>query len=413
MRPRVTAIRRIVVMPGDTRFNLGDVAICMATLGMLRHAFPAAELAVWGKRPFVAQGFEDVRFHERLGPRTLRCLLRADLLVWGGGQLLQGNRSAVKVPFWVARIVMLRLLGKRIVGFGQGLGPFPRRLDRWLTRWAVACTDVFTVRDRASLEVLRSAGVPAARVHLTADPALALQLPAADAASGGLAPAATRPKLGLSFRYTRHHRQGRLVPFQLLPAGIRRRRLDTPDYRFYVETMTHLCDRLVERLDADLVLLPMYYAPWETDVPLAKGIAQRMRHHDRVHIVVPEHGVTELMRAFGTLDAFVGTPMHSTLLATSGLVPTLALHYEPKGQEYLRLLHMDSWTLPLETLWCAGGPQKLEDRIVALWRCKRLLRRELGQRLPALRQRAQANVAHVQEAFASASKDMHDEEAPC
>ena len=408
------AVERIVIMPGDTRFNLGDVAICLATVEMLRGAFPTALISVWGKRPFVDQGLEAVRFHARTGLRTLRALLQADLLIWGGGQLLQGNRSVVKVPFWVARIVVLRLLGKRIVGFGQGLGPFPRRVDRWLTRLAVACTEVFTVRDRGSLETLHAAGVPPARVRLTADPALTLRLRGPD--GGKHAPPGTdvaRPRLGLSVRYTRHHHQRRIVPFQLLPPKVRRRIFDSLDFRFYEETMTRLCDRLVERLGTDLVFLPMYHAPWETDVRLAQTIAQGMRHRDRVRIVAPEAGVVEMMRAFGTLDAFVGTPMHSTLLATSGLVPTLALHYEPKGREYLELLQMDSWTFPLESLWRQGGPEQLEDRIVELWGCRTQLRQDLGQRLPALRQHALANLVHLQEALGSRKMNGENEDVRC
>ena len=117
MKPAPQTALRVVVMPGDTRFNLGDIAICSSIVRMLRQQFRRPTIVVWGHRPCVERGFEVVRFVT--GLTAWRAAAAADVLVWGGGQLLQGNRSLVKIPYWVGRVILLRLLGKKIVGFGH------------------------------------------------------------------------------------------------------------------------------------------------------------------------------------------------------------------------------------------------------------------------------------------------------
>ena len=413
-------------MPGDIRYNLGDAAICLATIGMIREVFSSPEIAVWGKAPLIDGGFEGVAFLERMGIRSLRAILRADLIVWGGGQLLQGNRSRVKIPLWVARIVLLHLAGKRIVGFGQGLGPISRRTDLWLTRLAVSCTDVFTVRDRGSIHVLREARAPLERIHLTADPALALagltpgttrsagrsarnrthDSVSGDASSPGPEDGAgkgaeIRPTLGVSLRYTRHHRSGRIIPFQLLPARMQGRVLDSADFRYFLETVTGVCERIVGRLGVDLVLVPMYYAPWETDLVIAEAIERRVRDSGRVRVVRPRKALAEVLNTLGSLDALVATPMHATILATSQYVPTLALHYESKGLDFFSLVGMERWALSVDSLWEPGGPDRFEALIRELWAHRVEIRRELESRMPPCVARANSNAQHLEAVLAA------------
>ncbi len=400
------AARRVTlfIVPGDVQYNLGDIAICLATVRLVRQLIPDSKIAVWGRSPCFMQGFDGVRFYPRLGIGGLRDLLHARVVLWGGGQLLQGNRSRIKVPYWCARIALLRVLRKRIMGFAQGVGPLPRTLDRRLARFAVGCTEVFTVRDQESLKILEEIYVPRRKVFLTGDPALTLS-PEARRESDKAAPLSRAPRLqkslrprhtfGVSLRYTCHHRSTRMIPFQFLPSSIRRRIFRSHDFCTYIDAMVHLWDRVFEELGPKITFVPMYYAPWETDEIIAELVMRRMKYKKHARIFRPSGGVDETCELLQTFDAFVGTPMHATLLATCRMVPTLALYYEPKGLDFFRRIEQQTWAFPVDEIWRQNGPDRLYGRIRALWFEKARVRADLQRTIPPLMRLAATNIDHL------------------
>ena len=66
------------------------------------------------------------------------------------------------------------MLKKKVMFFGQGIGPIHNRLMRRLTKFICSRVDLITVRGQDSLYELRRIGVPAEKVQLTADSVLTL-----------------------------------------------------------------------------------------------------------------------------------------------------------------------------------------------------------------------------------------------
>lgn len=381
---------RFLVLAGDIRRNFGDTAIALGVLALIREADPAASIRIAGPPPLLPGGFEGVEFVP--GDLAILAAARAaDLVVWGGGQLLAGNRSRAKVPLWAARIEAMHRLGARIVGVGQGVGPLPAASDlRWAAH-AVSRTRGFTVRDEESARLLRVAGVPAAGFRVAADPAVLLA-----ARAGARGP---RPALGLSPRWTAHHHAGRVIPFRFLPPSARRRVFASPAYREFERALITLADRLVGELDVDLRLVPTYRAAWESDEPLCAAVAAGIRHPERARVVRPERSVDELLAELAGLDFFLGIPMHATILATTQGVPTMALPYEPKGTAYFRALGMPEMIGP--TLAGPGDVDAVVQRVVAAWAERDRLRGVLAGRIAALREKARGSVDVIRGALAA------------
>jgi polysaccharide pyruvyl transferase WcaK-like protein len=390
---------RFLVLPGDVRFNFGDTAILHGTLALVRSVDPSAEVVVAARSPLLPGGMEGVRF-AGTGVRTLcREARRADIVLWGGGQLLQGNRSRLKVPYQAARISIAATAGRApIVGVAQGVGPLPRRIDRCLAARSVRRTAGFSVRDDASQALLESCGVPRERVRVTADPALLLapaelstEPPARGRRNGA------RPRVGLAARFTGHHRAGRLVPFQVLPADRRCRILRRAGFPAFVATWVELAGQLVERLDAELVLVPTYAAPWETDVPLAEAIAEGVGSRGRVTIVRPRSSVEEVTGACRELDALVAVPMHAAILAVGQRCPTLGLAYEEKGSSFLE--QTGSPALPLAELTRPGAVERIVTTVERLVGDRDRVRAALDRRIKELRCRAAETAAGIRTAL--------------
>lgn len=387
-----------LILAGDIRRNFGDTAIALGVLALIREADPKASVRIAGPPALLPGGFEGVEFVP--GDLAILAAARdADLVVWGGGQLLAGNRSRAKVPLWAARIEAMHRLGARIVGIGQGIGPLPAASDlRWTAR-AVERTVGFTVRDEESARLLRAAGVPEHRFRVAADPAVMLA-PADGVVARPAAVPSAPPAIGISPRWTAHHHARRVVPFRFLPAAARRRVFASAPYREFERALIVLADRLMDELDVDLRLFPTYRAAWESDEPLSDAVAARARRPERVRVVRPERGVDELLAGLRGVDLLLGMPMHATILATTQHVPTLAIPYEPKGTEYFRALGMPEMIGPPFT--GAADVDAVVRRVVETWPDRARVRGALAERVGALRERARGSVAVLREAMATA-----------
>jgi len=151
--------------------NLGDEALLAGMLtGLGAHAVtvlsgrPGDTRALHGGTP------HGVGAAHRL--RGLPALVHHDALLSGGGGLLQDKTSARSLRYYLGVVALAKRLGKRVVVYGQSVGPLSpdgrRAVARTLSGVPVA------VRDGASQRLLAELGVAAA---LVADTALLLPKP--------------------------------------------------------------------------------------------------------------------------------------------------------------------------------------------------------------------------------------------
>ncbi|CAM3984025.1 polysaccharide pyruvyl transferase CsaB [Deinococcus frigens] len=106
----------------------------------------------------------------RMRPGALvSALVRSNVLLSGGGGLLQDKTSARTLSYYLGVIRLARLMGKRVVVFNQSVGPLSPQGGR---RVAAALAGLrIIVRDAGSLETLKGLGL---KGELGGDPALLL-----------------------------------------------------------------------------------------------------------------------------------------------------------------------------------------------------------------------------------------------
>lgn len=381
---------KILILPGDVKYNLGDMAICLGIIKLIKKKFPTAQIFIWARPPVLPADFQDVQFLHGKPILLIKAIFASCFIIWGGGQLLQGNRSRIKIPFWVAKIVLLKLIGKKIIGLGQDLGPFRKKTDRYLAKTAIACTRVFTVRDVESSKIMKTSPQVSQKIFLTADPALIIGTKTTKPFNNKKS-----PTIGISLRYTYHHHHNRIIPFQFLPEKVRNKYIYTNQYQCYLEKITYICDKITTSLKADIVFLPMYYSPWETDITLAASILSMMGNKKQATIFQAQHSVIELWHLFQDLDLFIGTPMHSTIFSTANLVPSLALYYEPKGLEYFKLIEQRKRAFCFDDMLSANGEKKIWKNIELLWLERNQVHKELKRIIPRIKNQAMSNINYL------------------
>lgn len=299
-----------IVVSGYYGFgNAGDEALLEAMIAQLRALRPGVEIEVLSADPARTERAHGVRAVPRMQPLSvLSALARADLLVSGGGTLLQDASSVRSILYYSAIFLLAKILGKRAMLYANGVGPVYTGLGRWLSRQVVRRADAITLRDERSRRDLLEIIDPPRPVEVTADPALVLEPAGRDVARRILAAEGIpleRPLVGLSVR-----------PW----------RTDRP----FLAEIAAACDRLAGEFGLTIVFLPLQHPP-DLEASLAAMAAMK----SPAYAVRRPLAARELMAVLGECRLVIGMRLHSLILAAAQAVPQVGIIYDPKVEGFL------------------------------------------------------------------------------
>ena len=106
-------------------------------------------------------------------PAVISEIKKCDVLVSGGGSLLQDVTSLKSLLYYLFVINTALFFKKRVIIFAQGIGPINGKIGAFLTKNTLKKCDLVTVRDEKSLFLLRGWGV---KTDLVCDPLFDLSL---------------------------------------------------------------------------------------------------------------------------------------------------------------------------------------------------------------------------------------------
>ena len=241
-------------------------------------------------------------------------LLQSDLLLSGGGSLLQDTTSMRSLLYYLWVIRMAYRQGVPVMFYAQGLGPLKRSLSRTLVRMATDRAAAITVRDEPSARLLAAIGVKRPKIEVTADPAFALS-PAPPEEIEKLMKReglpGDAPLLGVALR-----------PWSPADAGS-----SAAGGRLLLE--------LQRRCSARIVLMPMQVPG---DVAFAEEIARQTGNSDAFPIVRHAYPPATLLGLVGRMQGIVAMRLHALIFAARMAVPPFALSYDPKVNNLMDLL---------------------------------------------------------------------------
>src|SRR5574341_1475992 len=187
-----------VVVSGYYGFgNAGDEAVLAAMLAALRARLPQAAVVVLSGDPPRTRRLHCVAAASRTFG-ALRAIAGADLVISGGGSLVQDITSARSALYYLGILGLATILARATMVYAQGIGPVRRWWIRALAGRIFNRVTLITVRDEDSGRLLGDLGVRGP-THLVADPALALS-PAPIAQVEDLIAQRHAPRIGLALR---------------------------------------------------------------------------------------------------------------------------------------------------------------------------------------------------------------------
>ena len=306
-----------VVMSGYYGFsNTGDDAILESICQGVRAVSDEVNLTVLSKDPELTRrqyGLDAVpRFNI---PQVISALKKSDLLLSGGGSLLQDTTSTRSLVYYLSVMDLARMLGKPVMLYANGIGPVRKQANRSRVRKAVEQAAAVTLRDHSSAQELRDMGVQRADLAVTADPVFRLE-------SGD--PARARELMaqaGLP--------EGR--PF--VAVSVR----DWAAARNFPAGLAALCDHLRCKYDMEVLFLLMQPS-------VDRGMTEAVRKAMREPSYVLEAATTprEMMAVLGQAKLCLAMRLHTLIFAARMAVPTLGLVYDPKVASFLEELELPS-----------------------------------------------------------------------
>ena len=304
-----------VVMSGYYGFaNAGDDAILESIQQAIHEASNDVSVTVLSNDPELTRkqyGMDAIpRFRMW---RVFSALRHSDVLLSGGGSLLQDTTSTRSLMYYLSVIRCADLLGKPVMLYANGIGPVRKPGNRRRVKRVVERAALVTLRDHSSARELADMGVTRPDLYVTADPVF------------HLAPACPE-------------RAAQLLACAGLPAGSRFTAVSVRDWRDtdgFFPQLARLCDHLRRVHGLEILFLLM----------------QPNRDREataRVRSLMEEPSYTldapctprELMGVLGQARLCLAMRLHTLIFAARMAVPAMGLVYDPKVDSYLRELDL-------------------------------------------------------------------------
>ena len=148
--------------------NIGDEAVLRCVTEQVRAAVPDVELTILSNDPSDTREKYQVNSIPRMKPwQVLRALWKTDMLISGGGSLLQDVTGRFSILYYLSIILIALLFRKPVYIYSQGIGPIRGKWNRRFTGRILRRVQVIAVRDTQSAQLLQEIGVPADHIAVS------------------------------------------------------------------------------------------------------------------------------------------------------------------------------------------------------------------------------------------------------
>jgi polysaccharide pyruvyl transferase CsaB len=285
--------------------NGGDEALLVSMLEMLpSHVKPL----VLSANPRATAKSYGVKSYDRMkSSSVVRALKESQVLILGGGSLIQDATSMRNSIYYGGLIGLARQFGLQTIAIAQGIGPLDKPLTRWIAKQAFGGCTALSVRDPASAALVESWGMSCL---IAPDPVWSMSAtPVPEIAN------IPSPKIAVTLR---SHPQ------------LTNQRLDT---------LTQALVDLQTATGCHILLVP--FQP-TTDLDIAEQIKSELTDNSQIFTTTDPKQLNGL---FQGVDLAIGMRYHSLIMAAAQGCKCWAICYDPKVSKLMTEIDMPGWEL--------------------------------------------------------------------
>ncbi len=356
--------------------NSGDDALLKAIIQDLKTYKESPNIVVLSANPTETMEEYKVKSISRLdGIKILKHMNNAEMLISGGGTLIQDRTSTKSLWYYLSVIKLALKKNMKVMLYSNGIGPLEKEKNKHRTSKILDKVDLITLRDERSYETLREIGVTNENVKVTADPALNLDV--ADEARG-------REIL---------KSEGVKEDCKILGVSVRRWQSLGADFESII---ADACDYAYEKYGYYTVFLPMQSS---RDMAILQNIKRKMRNDSA--ILKKRYSVEDMLSVMKCFDLCIGMRLHTLIYAAINAIPVIGLVYDPKISSFMEYTHQGHY-FDVESVNEAELEESIDDCIKHYDK----IRRDLKENYSRLREQAQLNGKYAIELYEKGSVEL-------
>ena len=290
--------------------NSGDDALLHLIIKEITEIKPDTRFVVFSNSPKNTQKVYGVDAVYRFNMFAVwRAIKKSNLLLTGGGSLLQDATSTKSLYYYLTLIKMAIKMGKKTMLYANGIGPIYIVKNKFKVKDVVEQIDKITLRDQVSYRMLWSMRVNTKNVKVTADPAITLK-PLSDE------------------RIKEIFEQENIPQKEFVTISIREwSGIDL------TEKVAEISDYIRDKYSLIPVFIPMQR-------PNDDEITQRTYSllKGEGYILKGNYEFDEIMTIVSKSKIVIGMRLHTLLYGANSKIPVIGLVYDPKVDAYLEYL---------------------------------------------------------------------------
>lgn len=306
-----------IVMSGYYGFNnTGDEAIMLSMHKNIQEMGDNYHITVLSNKPQETKEKYNIEAVYRFGMRdVLRAIKNCDVLLSGGGSLLQDSTSTRSLMYYLSITAAAKLMRKKVMLYANGIGPVSGKRNRRLVKQVVNKADLITLREENSYEELLSMGVNSKKCFVTADPVFTMDGIGREEAEALLA------------------KEGVPADKPIVVVSVR----NWKDMDKFIGKFAQMCDTIVEKHGRNIVFLGMQMP---NDIIISEKVRKKMKQN--AYILKENYSPYEVMGVISLADFILSMRLHTLIFAARQRVPLIGFIYDPKIEYYLEKLDMPS-----------------------------------------------------------------------
>ncbi len=276
-------------------------------------------------------------------------------------------------------------LGRPTILYGETIGNYNNAIINYIANRVFNRINLITVREELSKHYLDQNNILKPKIHVTADLAFTLN------------PATKQRALEILSSEGIEHINSPLIGLnasKLIHTYMNKSNSDTEEELSTIIAET--IDALITELGVNILLIPHVFEPGlvNDDTVAIDAIYQKVKEKSKINVIRGEYSPQELKAIIGLCDLFIGARMHTTIASTSMLVPTVGIAYSQKMHGIIgEMLGQSDYIVDIKDI----SSDKLITTVINAWENKDLIKKDLEQKIPQVKEKALLNGRLVKE----------------